>query len=257
LDEDRVSDLIAQGIVSVHGVPDDYPLSWAQRTYVDMVKTGKSRIVFGGVRSLLSELERPIHFLDFETIAYAVPRFEGMRPYQAAPFQYSCHVLYRNGRLGHREYLHLDASDPRPALAHQLVQDIRAQGSVVAYSAGFEKRVLRDLAEAAPDVADKLLSIEERVWDQRVVFQRYYHDPGFLGSTSIKHVLPVVVPGLSYSDLAIQRGDDAQATWLQMIAAQDEREKTKMADDLRDYCQLDTYAMIEIHRALESVVKDG
>ena len=257
LSGEKVNDLIARGILSVHDVPTDYPLSYMQRAYVDMAQAGKATILVDGVRGMLSELKRPIHFLDFETIAHAVPRFDGTRPYQATPFQYSCHVLHRNGRLGHREFLHLDESDPRSALAHQLVHDIHETGSVVVYSAGFESRVLRDLAEAVPKVADKLLSIVDRVWDQRVVFQRFYNDPGFLGSTSIKRVLPVVVPGLSYSDLAIQRGDDAQAAWLQMIATKNERHKEKMADDLRDYCQLDTYAMVEIHRVLEVVANRG
>ena len=253
LNEEKAADLIARGILSVHDVPADYPLSYTQRAYVDMVQAGQATILAEGVRNSLAELERPIHFLDFETIAYAVPRFNGTRPYQATPFQYSCHVLHRNGRLGHREYLHLDDSDPRPALARQLVNDVHESGSVVAYSAGFEGHVIRHLAEAVPDVADELTSIGDRMWDQRVVFQHFYSDPGFLGSTSIKRVLPVVVPGLSYTDLKIQRGDDAQAAWMEMIATQDDDRKEQMADDLRDYCQLDTYAMVEIHRALEAV----
>lgn len=255
LSANKISDLLSRGILRVKDVPADYPLSDGQRAYVDMVQRGEPEIIPGGVRAMLSDLERPIHFLDFETIAYAVPRFEGMRPYQGAPFQYSCHVLHRNGRLGHREYLHMDSSDPRPALVHHLLQDIESSGSVVVYSAGFEGRVLRELAQAVPGAAKGLKSIMTRMWDQRLVFQRFYVDPGFLGSTSIKNVLPVVVPGLSYSDLAIQRGDAAQTAWLQMIAVQDEDEKQRLAADLRDYCQLDTYAMVEIHRALEAVAK--
>ncbi len=214
---------------------------------------GQPVIRLEGIRHLLAQLERPIHFLDFETLAYAVPCFDGMRPYQAMPFQFSCHVLHRNGRLGHREYLHEDESDPRPAVARALVKHVGMTGSVVAYNAGFERRVLTDLAEAVPAYAAELHSIAARLWDQRDVFRLYYDHPAFLGSTSIKNVLPVVVPGLSYADLAIQHGDDAQSVWTEMIACQDETAKAKLTADLRDYCQLDTYAMVEIQRALEKL----
>ncbi len=253
LREDKVAELVARNILHICDVPADFDLTPAQRAYVEMVQRGQAEISAEGIRALLEQLERPIHFLDFETMAYALPRFEGMRPYQAAPFQYSCHVLHRNGRLGHREYLHADESDPRPAVARELLKHIGATGSVVAFNAGFERMVLLQLAEAVPEAADSLRSIAARLWDQRDIFRLYYAHPGFLGSTSIKRVLPVVVPGLSYADLAIQHGDDAQVIWSQMIACQDDAAKAKMAADLRDYCQLDTYAMVEIQRALEKV----
>jgi len=253
LDDEKAAQLVAHNVLHVCDVPPDFPLTPNQRAYVEMQKAGRPVISVEGIRDLLAKLERPIHFLDFETVAYAVPRFDGMRPYQDAPFQYSCHVLHRNGRLGHREYLHQDTSDPRPALAHALVQHIGAVGTVVAYNAGFERMVLADLARAVPEVAARLDSIAARLWDQRDVFCRHYDHPGFLGSTSIKHVLPVIVPGLSYSDLAIQQGEDAQTVWSDMIACQDASAKAQMAAALRDYCQLDTYAMVEIQRALEQV----
>lgn len=253
LDGEKASQLVARNILHVCDVPPDFPLTPSQRAYVEMQRSGQPVIRVAGIRELLAKLERPIHFLDFETMAYAVPRFDGMRPYEGAPFQYSCHVLHRNGRLGHREYLHQDTSDPRPALAHSLVQHIGPAGSVVVYNAGFERMALAGLARAVPEVAAKLDSIAARLWDQRDVFCRDYDHPGFLGSTSIKYVLPVIVPGLSYTDLAIQQGEDAQAVWSAMIACQDESAKAQMVADLRDYCQLDTYAMVEIQRALEKV----
>jgi len=253
LSDDKIDELAARNIVHVCDVPPDFPLTQAQRAYVEMQRSGRPAICVESIRALLAQLERPIHFLDFETIAYAVPRFDGMRPYQATPFQFSCHVLHRNGRLGHREYLHEDESDPRSAVARALVKHIGPAGSVVAYNAGFERRVLTDLAEAVPAHAAELRSIAARLWDQRDVFRLYYDHPAFLGSTSIKNVLPVVVPGLSYADLAIQHGDDAQSVWTEMIVCKDETAKAKLAADLRDYCQLDTYAMVEIQRALEKL----
>ena len=133
LSDDKIDDLAARNILHVCDVPADFPLSPAQRDYVEMQRGGQPVIRLEGIRHLLAQLERPIHFLDFETLAYAVPCFDGMRPYQAMPFQFSCHVLHRNGRLGHREYLHEDESDPRPRRA--LVKHVGMTGSVVAYNA--------------------------------------------------------------------------------------------------------------------------
>ncbi len=36
-------------------------------------------------------------FLDFETVAFAVSRCKGIRPFQAVPFQFSCHYV-RDGQ---------------------------------------------------------------------------------------------------------------------------------------------------------------
>ncbi len=41
-----------------------------------------------------------------------------------------------------------------------------------------------------------------------------YVDAAFGGSASIKKVLPVLVPELDYSELAIQDGSEAQSSWM-------------------------------------------
>jgi len=74
-----------------------------------------------------------------------------------------------------------------------------------------------------------------------------YIHPGFKGIWSIKNVLPVMVPELSYSDMGIGKGDQAMMAWWQLINNElptNEAEKTKTA--LLEYCKLDTLAMVEI-----------
>ena len=171
--------LIKKGIFRLEKVPTDYPLSRKQRTYVNSMLDAHLIIGIAAIKRLLSDLEYPIHFLDFETDNPPIPRFDGLRPYQQFPFQYSCHVLHSDGALTHHEYLHTDMSDPRKPLLESLLNHVSDRGSVVVYNVGFERGVLKDLAIAFPEHAARLESIIDRLWDQLVIFQNHYNHPDF------------------------------------------------------------------------------
>jgi hypothetical protein len=65
------------------------------------------------IKQFLSDLKYPLYFLDYETLMSLVPYFDGQRPYQQVPFQYSLHILaLPDAVLEHHEYLHRDNSDP-------------------------------------------------------------------------------------------------------------------------------------------------
>ena len=73
----------------------------------------------------------------------------------------------------------------------------------------------------------------------------------FAGSCSIKSVLPVLVPELSYADLeGVHDGAEAQAAWNNLISLEAGDEKARHAKALREYCALDTFAMVELYRHL-------
>jgi hypothetical protein len=93
----------------------------------------------------------------------------------------------------------------------------------------------------------------DRLWDQLVIFRKHYRHYGFGKSNSLKSVLPVVVPNLSYTSLDVQNGVEAQVVWEEMIQCTDEAEKRRLVEQLRAYCHLDTLAMVEIHRVLSNL----
>lgn len=253
---DKKTELIERDILSIHDVPDDFPLSENQRNYVNMVRNNQPEIDNEAIRQLLSELEYPIHFFDFETLNPAIPRFEGLSAYQQFPFQYSCHILQSDGSLTHHEYLHTDITDPRLPLVESLLDHISDVGSVVVYHASFERDRLQDLAQFFPEHSEALQSIISRLWDQELIFTRHYKHPEFYGSTSLKYVLPVLVPCLSYEDLDIQEGNDAQAVWDEMINTPTGEARDNMINDLRAYCEMDTLATVEIHNALHREIDE-
>lgn len=250
LDWKKKDALIAQGILAIADLPLGYRLSDNQQTYVDTVLSSQPAIDQSAIAASLAQLVHPIHFFDFEAQNPAIPRFDGLKPYEQFPFQYSCHIVQADESIEHREYLHIDQSDPRPALIAALTTDIAATGSVVVYHKSFESSLLRKLAADFPQYALRLEAIADRLWDLEDIFKYHYKHPGFRGSTSIKNVLPVLVPNLSYKNLNVQRGDQAQTIWEEMIACTDPIEKQRLVDDLRAYCQLDTLAMVEIYRTL-------
>ncbi len=255
LSPNRQAELLDSGILYLCDVPDDFPLSENQRNYVNMVFNNQPEVDDEVIRHLLSELEYPIHFFDFEASNPAVPRFEGLKPFQHFPFQYSCHILQSDGSCTHYEYLHTCTTDPRLPLVESLLDHISDVGSVVVYDARFERRILKGLAEFFPEHSEALQSIICRLWDQLEIFKNHYKHPGFCGSNSLKFVLPVLMPTLSYQDLDIQEGNDAQAVWDKMINTPTGEARDNMINDLRAYCEMDTLAMVGIHKALRLQVE--
>jgi|TARA_B100001971_G_C17698337_1_gene290446 hypothetical protein len=156
-----------------------------------------------------------------------------------------------NGSLEHFEYLHESDTDPRQLLAESLTKSIGDTGSVVAYNAGFEKGVMHKLALWCPEYAEPLQSIIDRLWDQLDIFRNYYMDHRFKGSNSLKNVLPIMIPSMSYENLAVSDGTEAQVAWNEMIQLSNGDEKNKLINELKEYCGQDTLAMVEIHRTFQ------
>lgn len=244
--------LQAAGVLYLADIAPNFPLTATQRHFVNFIVQEEIAIDRAAIQAELARLEYPLFFFDFETIDYLVPRFPGCRPYQQVPFQYSCHVLEENGRLSHHDFLHTDSDDPRPALVEALLQHIGERGHVVAYHIPFERSVLRGLAEAFPNHANRLNGIANRLWDQLDIFKKHYRHHRFGKSNSLKSVLPVVTP-LRYDELDVRNGTQAQVAWEQAVAAGNPNEKVQLVHKLRQYCHLDTLAMVEIHAHLRGL----
>ena len=250
--KDPEATLLAEnGIFHLSDLPADFSLTPSQSTYVNSVLENKATTDSAAIRRELANLQYPIHFLDFETDRPAIPRFDGFKVYEEFPFQYSCHVLQSDGVVTHHEYLHTDTTDPRPLLLKSLLAHISDRGSIVVYNLSLERRILRGLAESFPEYASVLQSIIKRLWDQLTTLRKHYEHPDFCGSKSLKSVLPVLVPSLSYKTLDIQAGGDAPAVWNLMLSANNETERQEWDRRLRAYCKLDTLAMVEIHKVLQ------
>ncbi|MBF9015201.1 DUF2779 domain-containing protein [Oceanispirochaeta sp. M2] len=224
----------------------------AQQLHIE----GNLHIESDPIREFLSLLEYPISHLDFESFQQAVPEYEGVKPYQQIPFQYSLHIEDGN-ELIHKEFLGPWDSDPRRELAENLIKDIPEEGSILAYNKSFEKGVINKLAALFTDIEKELTSISERISDLMLPFQkRWYYHPEMKGSYSIKKVLPALVPEMekAYADLpGVKNGGEASTIWLYLSSSTDPRDQEKIRQGLLEYCRLDTLAMVKILEILRTV----
>ena len=228
----------------------DYKLKQKQVDYIDSFKSKKPIINGNEIKNELNDLKYPLYFLDFETFGPAVPIFEDMSPYEQYPFQFSCHILDSNQNLSHKEYLHTNTKDPREPIINSLINTLGDKGTIVAYNASFEKTVISKLAKAFPSYEKELKKINERFWDQLIIFKKYYKDYRFKGSNGLKSVLPILINGLNYDSLDVNNGSKAQVVWSKMIQEIDKTKKSILIKQLLEYCKLDTLAMVEIHKFL-------
>ena len=200
------------------------------------------------VEMFLNNLQYPLAFMDFETVSAAVPQYDGTWPYQQVPFQFSLHVLRQpGGELEHYEYLANGAVNPQRDFINDLLAVLPETGAVLVWNQSFEKRILREIKAAFPEYSAQIDAVLVRVVDLMKPFKQraiYHYD--FHGSSSIKKVLPALVPELSYDALEIANGAEAPAEWLRMVGEQDIDERNKIRRNLLAYCELDTLAMVRI-----------
>jgi hypothetical protein len=190
----------------------------------------------------------PAFFLDFESTQLAVPKWKGMRPFQQIVFQFSLHILDETRNQTHKEFIELSGEDPSLKFAEALIEACQITGPIYVYSASFEGGRIKELADRFADLAPALLAIKNRLVDLHPITKNNYYHPDQHGSWSIKDVLPVVAPDLSYRELeGVKDGNMAMAAYKEAthpdttIERKDEIKKSLLA-----YCKLDTLAMVRL-----------
>jgi predicted RecB family nuclease len=245
----RLDELARLGVAKIPDIPDSFPLSEIQnRIRISVIH--QQHFISDELEAELNKMQYPIHFLDFETVAPAVPRYAGTRPYQTIPFQWSDHIRYQDGRLAHREYLCSEDKDPREEFIQTLLKALGTDGSIVIYTV-YETAVLNSLIAHLPRYTDALKSVIERFIDLHAIIRNNYYHPKFYGSFSLKSVLPALLPEMSYAKLAIQDGIQATLGYLRMIDPSTlSEEKERIRKNLLTYCGQDTLAMVKIREVL-------
>jgi uncharacterized protein DUF2779 len=256
-------ELYKQGIVELKDIPDEVSLTVKQKLQVVGAKHGKSHIDKKAINDFLTTWQYPLYFFDFETIMPAIPVLDGTTPFEQVPFQYSLHIINEPGdEMEHKEFLasptdfsNDSGEDPRMQLLRQMKNDIGAKGSIVAYNASFEKRVIKKLGELYPGEKEFVDNILVRFVDLLDVFKKgWYYLPAMGASASIKSVLPAIDPTFSYKNLEVSDGGDASATFYSMISGSFEGNNKKMRNSLLEYCKRDTEGMVVVWMELVKLI---
>lgn len=219
----------------------------------------KPKIEVEPIKELLSTLKYPLYFIDFETFQLAIPEYDGTKPYQQLPFQYSLHIVEKEGAsLQHKEFLaEIDDKNFLRHFAESMINDIPENGSVIVYNQNFEHSRINELAIMFPDLEKELKRINSNMVDFLPPFkQRHFYMKEMRGSASIKQVLPALYPNeqdLDYHNLpVVHNGSEASETFLSLKGKTKEKQ-TELRKGLLVYCELDTYAMVKIWEKLKEV----
>lgn len=261
---EKAQALAARGIETLHDVDHTVRLSAIAARQVSAVKSDRV-IVEPELTDELASLEGPLAFFDLETVAFAIPRHDGCRPWDGVPAQASIHIETLNARgapdvVHHAHLADADPSiDPRPALARFVIEHTRGARTILAWNASFERRCLREIGAAFPDLAEELDDVCARIVDLLTIVRRNVYHPAFHGSFSLKSVAPALVPGFTYGDLDIAGGGAATAALFRLfvddalVNTSDERAALRAA--LLAYCAQDTLALVHILSTLRCLVR--
>jgi len=205
------------------------------------------------IKDELKGLRYPLYYMDFETINPCLPRFPGMRPYDLLPFQWSVHVQRKpDATPEHFEFLATDRSDPRRTFISALCNALGDRGSIVVYFQQFESGRLSDLALWLPEFLGRINKTQRRLWDLLPIIRNHVYHPAFGGSYSLKSVLPVLVPDMTYEGMEVGDGNAAGLAWESLIGGDcSEVERKRKRKALLDYCGQDTLAMLKLLERLQ------
>lgn len=244
----RKWELYYQGILSLDDNRLD-DLTTLQARVVDCFKTGKRFVDTAHIQQAVSQWQFPLIFLDFETINPAIPRYDGCKPFQHTPFQFSVHVWENpDVEIYHTEFLHTSIDDPRPTLIPALLKACQSIGSIVAYFGRFESERIQELAAYSPEHSAALLALTERIVDPLPIIRDAVYDNAFNGSFSLKKVAPALLgENHSYKDMDVADGGAAQRAFEKMILPSASlNEKDQLEKALLEYCKKDTQVMVEL-----------
>jgi predicted RecB family nuclease len=245
---------LARGITCVADLPASEKLNFTQKRQLKAM--AEHRVIVEP--TLAHELELftgRLGFLDFETIARAIPVWPGMAPWGQAAAQFSYHERQPDGTYTHAAFLAEGPNDARPPLAAAMVRATAGAEHVVTYT-GFEKTRIRELQRAVPELATELAALEAKLIDLHPVVKNCVYHPDFRGSFSLKDILTPLVPELTYNDLVIVDGRVASVEIARLLFVADkipQQERDRVRQELLDYCERDTWAMVKLVEKLRSL----
>ncbi|WP_298945814.1 DUF2779 domain-containing protein [uncultured Campylobacter sp.] len=256
INKKKATKLYQSGIVNIADIKDIDAFNANQQIQIKAQINGEEFVDKEAIREFLDTLSYPLYHLDFETFQQAVPEFIGLRPYEQIPFQFSIHKDDGKGNLEHFEFLAEAGADPRYELALNLIKFIPQDACVLAYHASFEKGVIQNLAALFPQFSSHLMSMHSNIKDLEIPFaKKFYYHPKMHGSSSIKKVLPAIVPSFkdAYTNLnLIHNGGEAMGEYAK-LKGKTRGEQDAIRKALLAYCKLDTLAMVKVLEKLREV----
>jgi hypothetical protein len=155
---------------------------------------------------ILRCFDYPLHFIDFETTALAIPYHAGMPPYESVAFQWSCHTLRSpESPLEHAEWINVENTFPNFDFAESLMHNLGSTGTFFMWAThentilGTILRQMRErqntnftLQSWIEDTIRTSPSNPGRLVDLNQLTLKHYFHPLMKGRTSIKVVVDAI-----------------------------------------------------------------
>jgi len=205
-----VNDLIEKGKVGLFDVPEESLVKSDgsvgeinKRQLIQLEYTRENaEWMSKDLPKILNSFKFPLHFIDFETTAVAVPYHAGMYPYEQVAFQWSCHKLESaDGPLLHSEWINTEDAFPNFQFAESLMNRLGDDGTIFMW-APHENTILNAVLTQMGERAYKNSALKkwlnsvirtgtghsERLVDMNQLTVKHYFHPLMKGRTSIKMV---------------------------------------------------------------------
>lgn len=200
-------------------------ISSTKRRWIQVEKTldsqSKPYIELNGLKKEMNSWVYPLHFIDFETCAVALPFNKGRQPYEQIAFQFSHHIYHSDGTIEHAsEYINVTAGDfPNFTFAEALKISLEKDNGTIFRFASHENSILNSIKDQLEkskyvnkiELINFIKSItmprrnESNAWipkrpmvDLRDVILDFYYNPISKGSNSIKALLPSILNSCKY-----------------------------------------------------------
>ena len=250
----KINQLLEIGQSKIIDIKSDIKFSDYQNLQISSLINKKPIVNKENILKLFNELRYPLHFIDYETFPSAVPKINGLSPHKQHVFQVSIHTLSHEGNLTHFEFL-ADKIELKDNMLTEMKKFTGLLGTFISWHASFEISRNKDMINWFPNFSNYLSYINLNMFDLEIIFKKYYIDYKFNGSSSIKKVLPIICPNLSYSDLEVSNGTIALDLWGRMVLDSNfDQEIAQTRKNLLKYCELDTKAMVEIFLNLKDFI---
>ncbi len=242
---------LSEDLIGLKIEPDKLTTSHRQWLQIEKEVEGDNSI-YVDKDALIQEMKLwtfPLHFIDFETSAAALPFNKNTKPYEQTAFQFSHHVYNEDGSIVHEtEYINSQAGEfPNFEFTRALKRALENDNGTIFRYSNHENSILNAIYCQLYDSkeADKkeLMSFIQSIshstrnsafsWignrdmvDLWEVEKKYYYNPLTKGSNSLKEVLPAALQSSEYLKNKYSRpiGEinitsknfSAETTWLEI-----------------------------------------
>lgn len=272
-----VYDLVEMGYLSMGDVPNNFLQREKNIIQKEAYITNKPYLRMDRLESGINAITYPIYHLDFESFPCPLPRYKGEKCYSQSLFQFSLHIEKEPGvcdkEKDHYGYLAKDHLDHRLELVELMLSliDVDKPGTVLVYNQSFEKTRIKELASFYPEYRLQLNKLNDMVFDLMYILKgnkKLYEELGYedgdgfnfydarmSGSFSIKKILPLF-SSISYKDMEIGNGVQAYTAYIEFPKLTP-KDFSHRYQKLIEYCQQDTWSMVDILKGLREYVKNS